>query len=388
MSFGTGRARAGVRPLLARTALPRLLWLLAASPLGCERGSNGYTFESNGGGSSTGASGAFGGTVGVGAGGGLTVAIAGPEPFCQLPDAGKAVFAERALTSDAPARRELFTWTTAEQIQEIRAGSVLMTRSEREGLGPGYAMEALAMFGSCTTCDPADADRIALAALLSGPAFSKARYAWTEPWATRVGWPGESYGDQLVRMVLRQDAWLARYWSQRLDVVDMNNAPVALADVLAHPERLAGIYFVRDSGAGGPQCYGSFRGGGGNGYREFIIGNEAMIEEWSLGTPEIRSRIESDIALVQTFFERIRPCPPRADSLWNSDVVCGWASPPDMTEVSAYESSLAIPSPGYLPAAEPLASLIEALQASLFEPDPFVVTPAPPTTPPPTQPNP
>jgi len=387
MSSGIRRGRAGVRPLLARTGLPSLLWLLAASWLGCQHGTDGYTFESNGGTSSTGASGSTAaGSASSGGGAAILVPTPLTPPVCALPDAGTAVFADRALSSDLPARRELFTWTTAEQIQEIRAGSVLMTRTEREGLGPGYAMEALAMLGSCTTGDPADADRIALAALLSGPAFSKARYAWTEPWATRVGWPGESYGDKLVRMVLRQDAWLARYDSRRLDVIDMSNAPVALADALAHPERLAGVYFVRDGGAGGPECYGSFRGEGGNGYREFIIGNEAMIEEWSLGTPEIRSRIESDIALVQTFFERIRPCPPRADSFWNSNVVCNWANPPDATEVSAYEGSLAIPGPGYLPAAEPLVSLIEALQASLFEPDPLVVTPAPPPAQPPSLP--
>lgn len=299
------------------------------------------------------------------------------SPTCRLPETDAPVFAGRVVENDAPARRELFTWTTAEQAAEIRAGSVLMTRSEREGLGPGYAMEVLAELGATMPSDPLLADAAALAALLSGPAFEKARYAWSEPWATRVGWPGEDYGDQLVRLVLRPEAWLARYRAGQLDVVDMNNAPVTLADALAHPERLAGVYFVRDTSAGGPRCGGSFQGGA-DGYREFIIGNEAMIEEWSLGTSEIRARLESDIALLQAFFDRIRVCPSDQNGYaWNSDVVCAWDNEPPTTysELGAYQAALAIPSLNYLPEIKALAALIEALDASLFEPDPFVVEP-------------
>jgi len=256
---------------------------------------------------------------------------------------------------------------------------VLLTRTEREGLGPGYAMDVLLSLAQTAPPDPTQnpdqANSVALAALLSGPAFAKARYAWSEPWATRMGWPGESYGDKLVRLVLRQEAWLARYRNGRVDVVDMDNVPVAAADVLAHPERLAGVFFVRSEGAGGPTCYGTFRGGD-SGYREFIIGNESMVEEWSLGTPEIRARLDSDLSRLQTFFDRVRPCPLQEDAAsWNLDVVCSWSlgTVLNMSELDAYQAALAMPSPGYLPAAQPLAALIETLQASLFEPDPFVV---------------
>jgi hypothetical protein len=375
MSSGPLRGKMGSRPLLARSALSSFVVLLAASFVGCD------TFADPRGVEPSGAASSGGGSTPAGPGIVPTAGTLGisllptPEPPCQIAEAAAPVFADRTLSNYTPARRELFTWTTAEQAQELRAGSVLMTRTEREGLGPGYAMQALTELASHSSTDPIQADSIALAGLLAGPAFSKARYAWSEPWATRVGWPGETYGDKLVRLVLRQEAWLARFWSGTIDVVDMNNAPVAVADVLAHPERLAGVFFVRDSGAGGPNCSGSFRGGN-DGYREFIIGNEAMIEEWSLGTAEIRARLEADIALVQEFFERIRPCPVRSDPRdWNIDVLCTWPSPPDLSELDTYERSLAIPSAGYIPAAQPLVSLIEALQASLFEPDPFVVAP-------------
>jgi hypothetical protein len=134
---------------------------------------------------------------------------------------------------------------------------------------------------------------------------------------------------------------------------------------------------VRDHGAGGPTCGGSFQSGD-DGYREFIIGNESMIEEWSLGTSEIRARLESDIALLQAFFDRIRSCPVTDGArYWNTNVFCGWSAPPTVvhSELSAYENALAIPSPGYLPTPLPLATLIETLEASLFDPDPFLVEP-------------
>ena len=78
----------------------------------------------------------------------------------------------------------------------------------------------------------------------------------------------------------------------------MNNAPVATADALAHPERLAGVFdCVMAAPQGGPICGGTFQSGD-DGYREFIVGNESMIEEWSMATPDNHAaRIESDIAL-------------------------------------------------------------------------------------------
>jgi hypothetical protein len=373
---------AGRRPLLARTALSSLALLLAVALVGCERpvyatadearaGGGGVAVDTpplnNGGASAAGTSGLI-----IGFGGSGVI-----QPPCQLVESGSPVFAGRGVSNRMPARRELFSWTTAEQAAEIRAGGVLMTRTEREGLGPGYAMEVLTKVAQGTSpTDPLRAAEWELAKLLSGPQFEKARYAWSEPWATRVGWPGEDYGDQLLRIVLRSDAWLAVYESGRLNVVDMNNEAVPIADAVAHPEQIAGVFFIKGAGDDGPFCGGTFTSGG-DGYREFIIGNEAMIEEWSLGTAEIRERIEADAALVRAFFERVRPCPPTPNAhAWNLHVCCNWYRSLSDTELGAYEAALAMPSPNYLPQAAPLAALLQALEDSLFEPEPFVVKPA------------
>lgn len=380
MVRGSGRGERS-RRLCARTALPSLLLLLTASLPGCDHGSASPWATGGAAGAGFGiggaaSSGTSAGTPGIALAGTMS---AGPQP-CSIPEVQTTVFGERIVFHEAPARRELFTWTTAEQAEELRSGGVLLTRIEREGLGPGFAMDSLKELSTRQGITPTEIDSIALAGVLSGPAFGKARYAWSEPWATRAGWPGESYGDQLVRIVLREDAWLAKFQSGLLDVVDMNNKLVPTKEALAHPERIAGIYFVRDADTGGPQCFGSFRGGS-NGYREFIIGNEAMVEEWSLGTPEIRARLEADIELVQEFFNRIRPCPPTGlVNSWNLSVVCDWETvlrDTPVTELMAYQNALAIPSDNYLPTPVVLASLMDQLKASLFEPDPFVVKPDP-----------
>jgi len=375
MRLGTVRGHAR-RRLLPRTALSSLLALFATSQVACDF----FSSSTQPAAEPAPAPSANGHAGSGGFGGGTTITIAIPmvAPPCQPPIAESAVFAASMIADAAPARRELYTWTTAEQAQEIRAGSVLLTRSERAGSGPGYAVDLLTQLAARDATSSTQADQIALAKVLIGKRFEKARYAWTEPWATRVGWPGETYGDQLVRILLRPEAWLARFRYGQVDVLDMNNLPVGMAEALAHPERIAGFFFVKDQEAGGPRCNGSFRGGG-DGYREFIVSNEAMIEEWSIVTAEILARLEADLARLEEFLKRVRSCPVQTDAgIWNTNVVCDWpVLPVSFTEIAAYEHALAIPSPGYMPSPAVIASLIDELQASLFEPNPFVFKPTP-----------
>jgi len=306
---------------------------------------------------------AKGGTVGLGGNG------SSGSPGQSCPPPAPAVFSEQVLSPAKVFRRELYTWTTDEQIAEVREGQVLLTRTEREGMGPGYAFEKIASMAEGT------GEVSELAAYLAGEAFARARFAWPHPWATRMGWPGESYGDKLVRMLLRQDAWLAIVQGDAIRVVDVDDNEVALSAALAAPERIAVIFFVRDATAGGPYCSGSFNGGG-DGYREYIVGNEAMIEEWSIATPEILEKLESDIAMLREFLERIRACPPFVDTVdWNVSVCCQWGRDPGANDLIAYEESLAMPSPYYLPEEAQIEALIATLEAARFEPDPFVVRP-------------
>jgi hypothetical protein len=310
----------------------------------------------------------FSGTSGV---------IGTASPCVPPPVTGTAVFAEQIFFKSRLARRELFSWTTDEQAAELRRDRVLFARSERPGLGPGYAFGVFAQIANDGTSPPSQ--RSMLASLLGGELFEKVRYAWSEPWATRMGWPGEDYGGNLLRIVLKPEAWVVVVENGDLSVFDLQNQSVSLNDALANPTRLGAIFYERDASAGGPSCNGSFNFGS-NGYREFIVGNLAMVEEWSLGTQYIRERLSANVQQLTTFLQRIRGCPITSSAQqWNLSVVCRWDDPlTELTELSAYEQSLAIPSDNYLAVPERIATMIETLQGDLFDPDPLVVTPGSP----------
>ncbi len=319
---------------------------------------------------------AQGGAATTSSGGLPSIAVGGSRIFvasggaCAIPVSSPPVFLDQAFSFSAPFRRELYTWTTPEQIDEIRSQGRLLTRSEREGFGPGFAIDFIRSYASSQSGAQAE-----LAALLGGDSFALARYAWSEPWATRMGFPGETYGGELLRMVLRDEALLAVYASGTLRVFDSSQTEVSLDSALAEPNRIAGFLFYKDWTAGGVSC-GSFSGGGAT-YREFVIGKEAMIEEWSYRTDVIGARLQDNIRRLQTFFERVRSCPellPAAQ--WQLSVGCNWPDATDpLYEMSAYQAALSLLSANYVPTPEVLASMIDTLQGDLFTPNPLVVRP-------------
>jgi len=302
----------------------------------------------------TSASGAAG-TGGATPDGAAGAAAAVDTPFCG-----------QEMWNFAPSKRVLYSWTTAEQAAELRQDRVLLTRTETPDLGRGYAftsMDALAAKGT--------APENQLLSRISNERFTKARFAWPNAWATRMGWPGEDYGDQLLRIVLKPEAWiLVVRDTVGIAVVDLDNNLVPIADALAQIERIAAVYFYKEDVVN----RGSYSSCGG-GYREFVLGNEAMIEEWSLGTQDIRDRIASDADAVDRFMLSLRADPPGFDpGTFNEYVACSWDSPP-ASAIDEYLRSLSIPSEYYTPLPAELANLSATLRASLFDPDPLIVNP-------------
>lgn len=319
-----------------------------------------------------------GGTsTGLGTGGVLTPPP--PPPPCPVvvPD---PLFRDQVFEYDKIFRRELYTWTTDEQIAELRAGEALLSRIERDDLGPGHAFTAIEWIAAAAAGSARTPVEQQLARALGGEAFAKARFAWPHPWATRMGWPGESYGNNLVRVLLREEAWLARVQQGGISVVDSSDREVPALEALATPERIAVIFFERDASSEGPSC-GSFEQGA-NGYREYIVVNEPMIEEWSIGTPAMRDKLAADIVLLRAFLERLKASPRCAETgdpaTWNLAVSCSWRQRPRpvvVSDVEGYERSLAIPSLYYQPTSPTITALIDTLVADGFEADPLVVRP-------------
>lgn len=355
----------------------RSLTLLGSIALGCSVEAGSISAPSTGAGSGFGVGGgpsvaggtSTAGSIGFGKGG----ATATPET-CDLSPVG-SLFAGQVVRNAGRLPQVFYSWTTREEIEALRRDQVLFA-AEQAQKDRGYAFTFIAGLA-------ADSNRPssqAAAKIVSGELFANSRHAWPNPWATRRGWPGEEQGDQLVRIELKASAWVARVTHGTLEVVDLAGVKVSDADLAQSPERIGAIFFVKDWEAGGPAC-GTARNNlamdiGGVGYREFILGNEAMVEQWSIGTSIILDRLVADAALLSQFLERIRPCSPFQGGQFNLTASCAWegANAGSTGDETPYLNSLSLPSEYYASTGE-IAKTIDMLSAELFEPDPLVIRP-------------
>lgn len=299
--------------------------------------------------------------------------IVGEPPAVQPPceqatgEAETLVFGASSVAYPVPtlSDRTLYSWTTLEQAQELLEGTPLLNRAERPGLGPGYAIEYLS-----TEFYPQTETDAAIIELLTTERFTRARYAWPHAWATRMGWPAteqapaETYGDQLLQIVVKPEALWIVVSDSRLWVVDNEGVESEPTVATEQPERIAGVFFSKDANTGGASC-GTFGASAFSAYREFILMNPDMIESWSLGTDEIRSVVHLDVERLTALFHAIRSCPnTQAFDDWAGFVVCrDWAN--SGTELSAYESALALMSPHYQPRPAEISAIVETLEADL-----------------------
>lgn len=263
-----------------------------------------------------------------------------------------------AVLADKPARRTLYTWTTKAQIDELRRNPTLLTRSESVEFGSSYfdqVLDARAKRGEV------------LAKLLRTQAFAKARYAWPAPWATLLGFADETYGEELIQVNLKPDAWLVIFRTSRpdLSVVDMDNRPVPVAEALAHPERLAAGYFVHDDPVTGyaASTAGPFER---EAYREYVLFNESMIASYAASTDDIAREIARSADAVDAFskYMRAHPSSRLFTTAWGAAVAKeAWTRPePPKDLQELYEACLSFPDTPYLPSSDSLRSLVDKLR--------------------------
>jgi hypothetical protein len=342
----------------------------------------------------------------------------GTEPSCVPPTSTTPTFAAQIFDGCALFARELYTWTTDEQAAQLRKDKILF--SQAAGSGAPFTFLSNAASGS------ANGDQLEQG--LTGE-FQMGRYAWPEPWATRMGWPGQDPGGQLLRILLKPEALVLVALPGSVTVFDAQARSVATSDALAQPERIGAIYFDTSNETSG-NC--------GGGYREFLVGNLAMVQEWSIGTQQIAERVAANVALLTQFLNTTRICPQTGDpATWASIAVCSWGSPltglssagfgdaglgrgglgggglgggfggdgfdaggfggfgvgqagfgADLPPISttpsngseeiAYDEALAFANPNYVAAPAQIAAIIDTLQGDPFKLDPLVVTPGSP----------
>jgi hypothetical protein len=321
--------------------------------------------DSNGaaGAGNTGTGGTGGRSPALGGTGGLIVGTGGND--CPSMD---TLFADQGVPVPTGAPRVFYSWTTDEQVAELRAGGALFSRTERPGLGRGQAFTELAAFAATGS-----APEQVLAGRLESVVFATARFAWTNPWATLLGWPGETYGNQLLQIELKPEAWIAFFNGQTLQVLDAQGQYIPIDTALASPERIGAIYYMATPDPTSSYC-GSFSTGAPAAFREFILGNIGMVQRWSLATPEIAARLESDIAELQAFQAALECMTPIDQSYWADTARCEWVGGyGNMTH--NYDMALAIPNELYVPTPDNIAALVAALQASMPTGTPLDVTP-------------
>lgn len=264
-----------------------------------------------------------------------------------LREAARAALLPYARPLASPPPSVFYTWTTDEQITDLDRDRVLLTRDRSPVNGTSFFERELAG----ATTDP-------IATLVRTKAFAKVRFAWSAPWATLRGWPGETYGQQLIGVTLKSEAWIAVYVSSTKTVtaIDLQGNAVPAKDALQHPERLGAVSFVHDGEVG-------------KGYREYVLCNESMIAKFSVGTDDEKKELASSIAAIKAFstFVDAAPRRPPAPTAFDARVQKeSWSRTDSAAETDPYvlfEEALALPSAAYLPDSNTLHELLAALEA-------------------------
>lgn len=231
-----------------------------------------------------------------------------------------------AVTDGNFYRSVLYSWTSPAQIAELRQSRVLLSATSATG---GFVSPFLRELALVATASGSGRELARL--LLTDRGLSRRRYAWPAPFATSLGLGARTYGTSLIRIALRDDAWIGRFEPTAADpfaFVDSTNASVATAEVLAHPERIGAIFHVRHER--------------GETIREYVICTPAMIASWSVATPEIRAAVDRDVAMLAAIARD-----QRREASW----------------VPAWRAALAFDTARYQPTPGALAEMAAALAA-------------------------
>lgn len=259
--------------------------------------------------------------------------------------------AERAVTEEHIARAELYSWTTRDQVAQLRQTQMLLVATAKTRGAPSPYSRLLLRLAR------RDGPTRDMAKLLSEhPGLTKRRYAWPNPFATAVPLGERSYGHALVHIVLKDEALVVKLdplAPEPFSFVDLKDKPVPMVEALAHPERIGAIFHLRLKTDGGPR------------FREYIVCNEAMIARWSVGTAHERAAVAADSELVAALLPSdLLTMLGKDEPL---DAPAAWSRALDKPGLlDAWRASLAFDSPKYKPSKRTL----EAIAASLASYDP------------------
>lgn len=261
-----------------------------------------------------------------------------------------------------PARGKLYSWTTEAQIDELRRRGRLLSREQTEA-------------GELSGFDARlEEDEHPLSRFLRSAGHRARRFAWSNPWATRMGWEHGAYGEHLLEIELAEDAYTAVYTPDRearWQVLDAEGTPVP------EPTRadFARIAVVVHHGSG-PDPDGRARV-----YREAVLVNEARVARWSVGTESIQLRLQRDADGLRQLAAHWRASPaevPEGVEAFTGWLREGWEETGNHEPVlDRYRRCLALGTTAVRPEPDAVDAIAEALAATPM-PEPLTQRPRPP----------
>jgi hypothetical protein len=249
------------------------------------------------------------------------------------------------VNDDDWARRDLVSWTTPPQVDAMRASRVLLVATANMGGPPSPFVWLVSRLARRS--GPAGA----LAGVLANdPRFLRRRYAWSAGYPTVLGLSGKRYGNELVAVRLRADALVVALAPERdppVSVRDLDQNEIPLDRARDEAGRIGAVYHVR-TGTDVPARF-----------REYVLVNEAAIERWAVGTPDVHAEIEAEEALLRDLQAQLGPSPPAARA---PRPLAAWRHLDAASPLRAlWEGTLAFPSDRYVLDAERLAVTLSAL---------------------------
>jgi len=307
-----------------------------------------------------------GGSPGEGGGGGFGADGGGGfgATTCAPPDHGADLAAEVLLDSLQPMYDGYYTWIVEDDEQALRDGGPLFDAAAAgQDDGPGDGAFAIDQLRAWAVGHP-DGLEASVASVFEAP-----RVAWPHPWPIRFDHTGGDAGSRLLRLQLTDSAWIAKLAThgEIFQVYDLTGQSIALDVARETPEKIAVLFFIDLGEAGAGLCGSSDHVLEGLAYRQFLLGNRDFIQSYEIGTERILSDLMWDISALSQYLELSRACPSPSLQPFDGNVACNWGYQSD-----PYFDALATPSELYRPTPAHVADLIDTLEGSLFETDPWV----------------
>jgi hypothetical protein len=367
-------AAANPRRMKQTTSRKRSGWLALAcllapgiAGLACDRPEYTYSPDlplSNGSGATFSSTGGTGPIVAGSATTGAASSTGGAACTLDRPLASP-IFAKQAVSNQLPARAQLYLQLTDAEVVTLKQSRTLLPQPS--AMPQSSPLTSLLVQLLATT---SELRKPLIQELIKR--FAVTRPSWPNPWALRlVEHPGSEHMNT-VRVTLKDNAWIVRIVDGAPAIVDVNNAIVSISAAISEPERIAAIYYVLDERA--PGAIASCE----TGKRELALGNESMVAEFALGTPDVTDRLDADLQALEGLFAVVRPCTvfDKGGMSFHSFTVCqSWRFFDTSTDYLAYQWALAYPLEAYKPTPQNLATLIQALKDDRTNTEPFVGTP-------------